>query len=807
MAKRTISTSRDLKDSAFLRKARERFKLANDADAKQAAREEDDLGFYAGDEQWPVDIRLARQGQQPTAGMPAVPARPTLVINKIREPIRQVQNEIRESDIGIELTPADDFGDLGILPDDDEITLREGLLRRIIRDSNGQDAWNWAGDRATIAGRGYFAVLTRYLPGKTNDQEIYLERIYNQTSVKGDPSRTQIDGSDASYWFWGRWELWETFAAKYPTLADGSANPFKDFGAQDFMALNESYPDWYRPAAKAVPANEKLGQAGRPAVQKGIRIENYAYTEYESRELVTLPSGQSFWSDEIPEGLEVPDDATRRTVVEPKITLCKIAGGILKLEETEWPSTEMPIIEVVGEELQPYDSERRVEGMVRNARGAQQGINYLVSKFVETVGLAPIPRDRIDPDAIEGYEAWWNAANTRTLPYLPLRTYDDQSRELRAPVPGNADPNILPIAQGISLFDQFVKSTTAVPDPTLGNVDSRAKSKVAIDALTGNAKASTSNFISNRVRSIERACKVINSLFYPVYGTRPGRVVRVMLGQGEAEPMAVGQPADPQQQQILEQRAIKVGKLTEDAKFNIALKVTKNWETRRMEGYSELGQVIAAEPQLMAWFGDLYFGFSDLPDRKQLVERAKAMLAPQIQQMLAAEAQNQPFDPVAQQQIIQLKQQIQHAEIALEQEHQAAEGHQLKAQAEIQKEQIRQQTEIQKVQLEADKEERMQQRELAAKIEVARITAAKEASNQQAEAIEESIALGQQHAHEVLEQQADQQHEASMAQMAAQQQADQADQQHQQALEQGEAQAQNTMAVQAAQPQPEQAGA
>ena len=149
-------------DTDLLKKARERFKLADDADSAQQQREREDLSFYAG-EQWPADIRASRQGQQPISGMPAVPARPTLVINKVREPVRQIQNQVRGSDIGIELVPADDFGDLGITPDDTEVTLREGLIRRIQRESQAQDARQWAADRAFIAGRGYYLVMTRFV--------------------------------------------------------------------------------------------------------------------------------------------------------------------------------------------------------------------------------------------------------------------------------------------------------------------------------------------------------------------------------------------------------------------------------------------------------------------------------------------------------------------------------------------------------------------------------------------------------------------------------------------------------------------
>jgi len=52
----------------------------------------------------------ARQAQAATSsGLPPVPGRPTLSIALVQEPIRQVLNAERGSDLGIELVPADDF--------------------------------------------------------------------------------------------------------------------------------------------------------------------------------------------------------------------------------------------------------------------------------------------------------------------------------------------------------------------------------------------------------------------------------------------------------------------------------------------------------------------------------------------------------------------------------------------------------------------------------------------------------------------------------------------------------------------------
>src|SRR5262245_40289742 len=96
----------------FLKLARDRFKQGTEADTKQRTRELEDLRFYAG-EQWDKDLLDSRKGQTLGSGstQQVVPARPSLTINKTREPVRQVLNQERASDMGIELIPADDWCD------------------------------------------------------------------------------------------------------------------------------------------------------------------------------------------------------------------------------------------------------------------------------------------------------------------------------------------------------------------------------------------------------------------------------------------------------------------------------------------------------------------------------------------------------------------------------------------------------------------------------------------------------------------------------------------------------------------------
>lgn len=641
------------RDSDFFKKLRERWKFANDSESQQCERELEDIAFEDG-QQWPETIRLARQGQQPVNGMPAVPARPTLVIDKVKEPVRQILNQERQADIGIELTPAEDFGDLGITPDDEEITLREGLMRRIQRASHAADARTWAYKRAVISGRGYYIVRTRFLPGKTWDQEVYIDRIFNQEAVKLDPTHTMPDGSDADWEFMGTWMSCDRFEAEYGQDVDGKKwKSFAGMSDDEFMGLTEAYPEWYK-------------QEGD---NRSIRIVDYWETKYQPKMLGITGAGQTFWVGPSPEDV-TPQEAAQyapegtvfidtRRVIDKTIEFCKCAGGSITLEQTTESGPDMPIIKVLGDEVLPYDEQRRANGVIRPARDPQMALNYMTSKLVEQVGLTPISPVTVDPDAIDGYEDQWKLAATRALPFLPIRTYDDQGRELRAPARASFDPNLAPMANSIAMFDQMLKNAT---DASLANLAPSAKSGKAIDAVIQNAQLSSSHYLDNLARSMQYEGQVINNKLYPIYGIRPGRLVRILTGEGEEQQMQIGQ--DPAKQQMVQQ-AQKVAKLTKDAQFNVIVKVTRSAESRRTQENTALGELIQAEPSLMTWFGDLYLKTGDTPNRLQLADRAKAMLAPPIQQMIAAEQQGSaPPNPQVQQaqtQIQQLQQEVQQA--------------------------------------------------------------------------------------------------------------------------------------------------
>lgn len=744
----------------FLKLARARFKQAEVSEHEQRRRELDDLAFYAGS-QWPEDIKKAREGQPAANGMPPIPAQPTLTINKSREPVRQVLNQADAAEIAIELAPADDFGDDTMDPAvEAEIELREGLVRRIQRTPEASDAFDWSGSRATIAGRGYFVVMTRYLPGKTNNQEIYLRNLYNQSSVTLDPAHEQKDGSDAEWGFIGTDMPWEQYQAEFPKDAEGKRNRvLSATSSEDFRALGDEAPDWFTVQGET----------------RSCRVVEYWHTVRTTRMLATLASGDVAWEDELTTGTSVTET---RPVIEKTIKWAKI-DGVNVLEETDWPGPDMPIVKVLGEELHPYDQERRIEGMIRPMRDSGQGFNAMVSKLVSDIGYAPVPPFQATPEQIQGFEALYAVANTRHVPVLLYNNVGDAGDKLGPPTRTNIDTPIMAVTAAIQMFNEAIQSTSGVHDPSLGKVDPSLKSGKALMALQQQSAHGTSHYMSNRQRSLRYAGQVINNLLYPIYGA-PGRLARIITGTGEAKTIKMAAPG------VQSVNGQKVYRLTKDAGFNVAVKMTPSFQTRREQEANILAQLLQANPLLLTWFGDLFFKHQDGPGHQEMAERAKLMLDPKIQQLLEQEKQGGPqIPPQVQAQIQAQQQQIQAAEAAMAELKQA-----------LDTKKVEQEAKIKIAALQADQAVHLQKLKDATAIAVAQINATKGAAIADTTAQLELIALDHEaqqadadRQHATATQQADQAH-ASETQAADHSQASQlADQQHQQTLETNQQQA------------------
>ena len=759
------------KDRAFMDTAHARWQQGTDAQEKQCERELLALRFAAGD-QWPADIAAIRKGNDGSNGQPKAPARPMLTVNQTLEPLNQLLAQMSGAELGFELVSADDFSDLIGQIDETEIKVREGLARRIQRDSQAVEARLWGADRGNIAGRGYWAVLTRFVDGKTFDQEIYVHKIYNQSSVTLDPNREHFDGSDADWGFVGHDLPWDEYVAEYGEV-DGKKNTIVDASDTEFRALGEDYPTWFT-------ANGET---------RSCRVVDYYYIVREPRQLVLLADQSVAWADEAPDDAQVIDS---RAVTERKVKWAKI-DGYQVLDETDFPSPYIPIVEYVARPIQPYDGERRAEGIVQPMMDSGRGFNYMVSRWVEAIGLAPLRSVMMAEGQDETFEQEWQSINTRTG-ILHYKQTDLTGRPAPPPsVPATGTDIVGPISGAVQVFKESIAQTTQSHGPSQGEADPALRSAKAISAVVANDQRGDSTLIGNWARSIRQEGRIINSLLYPIYGIRPGRLASIIDPEGQQQTVMLNQPfktigqgktARPVPSEAADAQRFK---LTKDANFNVVVKVTKNYETLRQEQAANLGQIISADPgAMMSVFGDLFFKMQDGPGHEEMSDRMKAMLNPKVLEQMAAKSKGLNIPPEVMAQMQQLQQKVQEQDQVIK-----------AAQDVIKTDQVKHQAQVQLQQDKLAHEVHIHEIDNSAKIEVARIQASKQAADPGAESQEELLATGLEMQHEAamsdlehgqaLEEQAAQaQHDAALSAQEHGQAVQQADQEHQQALQQGQ---------------------
>lgn len=770
--------------SQRIKTALDRFKLGVDARTDQRKRETLALEFQVPEKQWPDEVKTQRQPQ--VVGGVAIPARPMLAIPSLDQPIQLVLNQERQAHLGVQIHPISEDAD------DDTAEVLQGLYRRIEVDSRANLARSFGFERGVKAGTGEYEVTTEYDEdgGHFTDQRIVIKRILHQGSVVRDPFAQEPDWSDGMWAFKTTDLAWDTYKQKYPKSA------LSQYTTSELDTLGTECEGWITGEGPA----------------RAVRIAAYYEIRITKRRRVLLDDGSDAFDDQIPAGRRVmAGDHARDRQIETRTLWYSIINAIEELEPaSEQNGRYIPLIPCIGRELIPFDNERRWVGIIEPNMDGARLINYSASSAVELAALeTKAPYSMYEGQEV-GHEQEWQLANVRNFPYLrhkpvmlpggtvappPLRTQVDT---------GRLGPSMLLLETG----KNFVHEGTGAFAPTLG-MPSKDRTGKAILALQQQHDQGTSNFLDNLAEvTMTYEAKVVLDLIPHIYD-RPGRVARILDKEDNPKtvmlnapfvldpqtkrprpapqpampgspppassgaPSAAGAPGSPQAPppKVL-QYDLKKGR------YGVTVAIGKSYKSRVDQGADMLGQIIQADPAILQLAGDIYFKFADFPGHIELSERFKKMLPPPLQ--------DQQDPQAAAQQVGALKGQLEQMQQQMSEMVKALETDKVKVDGQVQ---------IAKIG--ADKDVLLKTMDNAAKIAVAKIGAAAKGAQVEAEAEDEAIALGQQHAFEANQAELDRQHEleaATVAHQQAQQQAVQgvdgqaalADQAHGQALEAGE---------------------
>lgn len=611
-----------LRDEKLLFLARKQFKTALNATEHFRTQAQDDQRFRAGtwgkkSFQWPPGIQEAREAD----------GRVCLTINRMPGFIRQVTNATRQAHLGIKVSPVDDKGDPKVAE------VFEGLIKNTESVSLADRAYNMASDKQAEQGLGYFRIITEWA---SNDpdvvgaelfrQRVKLKRVKNPLSVYFDPSAQEADFHDGDYSFkvtdFDPVVFEDVTGHKPPTPATLEA--FEGGGDQTgdwFPNGKVRYVEWFN--------RESKGPRVRKALLSTGHVINYP-DALQTGELQAL-------------GITIVRDRW----VQKKVMMWRKMDAVTIHEETEWPADGHQFIPVIGEELE-IEGELDYRGVVRDAKETGRVYNVEVSTLTEIVGLG-------QKSPVVGYRGQfgvpnspqrkaWETANQKPVAFLEIEPIDIDGKP--APIPQRVSFE-LPLegtVLAIKQTDEDYKTQAGFRDASLGERGPQESGK-AIIARQRQDELGSSHYTDNLRYAMCAAGRQLIQLYRVVYDT--ATVVRITGGDDKQRNVLIfsGAKNDPRNPEYLKihpetQQPIPFA-LPEGVaeiydigagEFDLVVSAGPEPGTRREQEVEAITSIFKAlPPEISVKFLDLYFMLMDITVARQMAERAKKMLPPELQ--------------------------------------------------------------------------------------------------------------------------------------------------------------------------------
>lgn len=546
----------------------------------------EDLRIYAG-EQWDsADVEARR-----AAG------RPCLTMNQFPQYVRQVVNDARIKPPAIAVRPVDSGADTKTAE------IYTGLTRDIEQRSQAESAYIRALEHAVICGIGHFRITTEYARDDAFDLDIAIRSIRSPFAVTWDAGATEQTRADAMHCFVEETLTLREFRRRWPKVDPRS---WDDVGSA-----------WF---------NSDAGV-------ETVRVAEYWWRVPDARTLLLLADGrvvdEADLDAETLDGLMAAGMILRsRDVDSWKVRQCLLSGGAVLEPPSDWPGAYIPIVPVLGEEIDLGDRTLR-RGLIRGGRDAQRMLNLHRSALAEAAGLAPKAKWLLTPDQWAGHEARWsraNIANDPVLLYNPDPSAGQPPQRIAPDVPSQA------LLAEVQMAGQDLQSTIGIYRASLGQ-ESNERSGKAVIARQREGDVGTYHFIDNLSRAIMRGGTILVDLIPRVYDNM--RVVRTLGEDGSEEPVQINAPT-PDGRRIND---LSVGK------YDVTVTVAPSYSTRREETRESMMAVSQAYPGLMQIAPDLIVEAMDWPGADKISARLRRALPPGIAEPKEGDPPPQPQPP------------------------------------------------------------------------------------------------------------------------------------------------------------------
>lgn len=535
------------------------------------ARCAEELAFVGG-EQWRSDLRNQRESD----------GRPVVQLPRIQNFIRQLLSQNRQSRPRVMVSASENSSK-------ENADIGNGIIRKIEAVSNADSAYDYASEYAVKTGIGYLRVFSDYRHWSSFEQDVYIESIYDPSTVYFDPAARGHLFEDADYVFVETIMSREDYATRI-----GSSTKLSELSK--LVGFNKASPF-------GVDADHLV-------VLEYIRKEHRKTNVYKYANIST---------NEVKISDKPIDDFNWVLVNQRTTTRCEILHSLFDGLEfhatTVIPGEILPIIPVIGEQ-QFVNRVRQLKGVIKDSMDVQRIMNYAASVQLETVDLAPKVPWLVEEGAIEGYENEWRDANSRNYSYLVYKARNGVAPPQRMPV----DTNIQGITSIKTQADADMQAIFGIFDASLGNA-TPDNSGVAIQARVNQSSQSTYIYKDNLFKSIRQVGKVIMDIIPAYYN---GRTINIIQADGTDKTVTVNIP--------------------DTDVFEISIKEGPTNESARQTLNADLMNLMQAMPSAAPLLADYIIRNSDIPGTDRLVARLQTLLPIEVRQIEAAGSNMTPED-------------------------------------------------------------------------------------------------------------------------------------------------------------------
>lgn len=543
-------------------------------------------------DQWNKDVRQSRIDS----------GSPVMQFPRLHLIVKQISNSAKRQRPQPQVIPIGN----GANPEIAEIL--EGMVRQIYQQYNGDIASDIALENAAMGGFGYIGLSTKYVNDKSFDQDICINRISDPTAILDDPDAMNSDGSDRRYLFEDKWMKREEFKRMFPGFEPMQAEADGPRGQRDWVTEDD------------------------------VRICKYWYIDVAERELVQLADGTIGFMDEfqVPEGFDIESMIVNRRTVEEKTVRWCMLDGTQKLQEGVWPGSSIPYVRVVAWDT-IVNGERRFISAIRFAIDAQKLLNAYKSGIAESLSL----QAKAPWIGVKGAfkDPKWLSSNIKKHPYLEYEPVSINGQLAPQPTRNTFEAPIQSLSLGALQEADDIKASSGYMDNLVQPSSNAQLSGVAVERRSAQADLANSHLQDNLVMAQQTLCSMMIDLIPKVY-TSP-RVIQILNIENRQRMVAITQAVEGMFPQVQGHEGekhypINVGQ------YSVAISTGPSYKNKMQEERDVFMQIAQTNPAIWGYAGDIIFRLLGYPDLEQ---RAKAVLPPQVQQVIAADAQGAKIPP------------------------------------------------------------------------------------------------------------------------------------------------------------------